>query len=52
MKRKRDEFTESLQYVAQIYSYASSNENTRCKGRSGETLEHTSMTADDSQKQK
>ena len=51
--RKRNEFIESLQYCAQINSSASSNENTRCKSRSGEimgkTREHTGMTADESQ---
>ena len=40
----------------QIYSYASSNENTRCKGQqlgnNGQTRENTGMAADESQKQK
>ena len=39
---------------AQIYSYASSNDNTRCKGstreRTGKTRENTGMAADESQK--
>ena len=39
--RQRDEFTESIQFGAQIYCYASSNENTRCKGRSGERVRNT-----------
>ena len=34
--RKRDEFIKSLQSSAQIYSFASSNENTRYKGSSGQ----------------
>ena len=53
--RKRDEFNESLQFGPQIYFYASSNENIRCKGSSGEsrgkTRENTSMAADEGQKQ-
>ena len=54
--RKRDEFIESLQFGAQIYSYASSNESSRCKGSSGErmgkTRENTGMAAAESQRQK
>ena len=42
--------------VHNIYSDASSNENSRCKGSSGEimwkTRENTGMAADESQKQK
>ena len=33
--RKRHEFIKSLHSSAQIYSYASSNKNNRCKGRRG-----------------
>ena len=36
--RKRYEFIRSLQSSAQIYSYASSNENTRWKGSSGKIV--------------
>ena len=47
---------DSLQSRSQIYSCASSNENTRCKGSSGDrmgkTWEITGMAADESQKQK
>ena len=39
--RLRNEFIESLQNGAQIYSNASSSENTRCKVRSGERIENT-----------
>ena len=53
---KRDEFIESLQFCAQIDSNASSYENTRCKGSSGEKMEklekNTSIAIDESQKQK
>ena len=49
-------FIESLQSSAQTCSYASSNENTRCKGSSGKrigkTRENTGMAADEGQKQK
>ena len=42
--------------VQQVYSIASSNENTRCKGssgkRMGKTRENTGMAADESQQQK
>ena len=47
---------DSLQSRSQIYSCASSNEDTRCRGSSGDrmgkTREHTGMAADESQKQK
>ena len=33
--RKRNEFIQSVQSSAQIYSYASSSENTECKGTRG-----------------
>ena len=46
----------SLQFGAQVYSYASSNENTRCESSSGwrigKTRENTGMAADESQQQK
>ena len=49
------EFIESSQSSAQIYTYASSNENTRCKSSSAKkkkTRENTGMAADERQKQK
>ena len=53
---KRNEFIESLQSCAQIYSYASRYENTRCKScsweRMGNTREMTGMAVGESQKQK
>ena len=53
---KRDEFTKSLQFGAQIHSDASCNENTGCKGSSGKRRrkigKDTVMAADKSQKQK
>ena len=49
-------FSHYNQSSAQIYSYASSNENTRCKGSSGEIMrksgENTVMAADESHQQK
>ena len=52
--QEKDDFIESLQSSAQIYSYSLSNENTRCKGSSGEimgkTQENTGMAADESQR--
>ena len=54
--RKKYEFIKSLQSGAQIYSCASSNENTKCKGSSGKkkkkTRENPDMAADESQKTK
>ena len=56
MKIIVQEFIEPLQSCAQICSYASSNETTRCYGSSGErmgkTRENTGKAADESQKQK
>ena len=54
--RNKDEFIESLQSCAHIYSYASSDENSRCKGSSGESMgkarENTSLAVGASEEQK